>query len=125
MKAKITNASGNPALFAGGFGQKRIAAGATETMDLAAEDVALARDFFGSDAVEIIDGGPEPEATASTGQGEERAERVKVALRLLNPDDPSHFTKSDKPRIPILEAATLYTDLGRDEVDELWAEVGG
>lgn len=49
-------------------------------------------------------------------QRADRANKIREALALLDPDEDSHWTQSGSPRISVLEEVTGYKDLTVDEV---------
>ncbi len=88
---------------------RRIAPGATATL---AEDTARA----------LIDGGAAElaDAPVDVAKGDDRRSVILAAIAGLEPGNPDHWTRSGKPEIRALAAASGLTDIAAGERDAAW-----
>ena len=64
----------------------------------------------------------DPKIRAEIGFAAGRRFRLVAAVAGLDPDNPDHFTRSGKPEVRALEAASGLTDVGAAERDAAWKD---
>ena len=88
---------------------RRIAPGAA-----AALPAGTARDLIEGGAAELAD------APADAATGDDRRSAILAAIAGLEPGDPGHWTRSGKPEIRALAAASGLADITAGERDAAW-----
>lgn len=64
----------------------------------------------------------DPKTRAKIGVAAGRRSQLIAAAAVLDPDNPDHFTRSGKPEIRALEAASGMTDVSAAERDAAWED---
>ncbi len=91
---------------------RRIAPGTTATL---AEDTARA--LVDGGAAELADASVDTDDAAT---GDDRRSAILAAIAGLEPGNPDHWTRSGKPEIRALAAASGLTDITASERDAAW-----